>query len=425
MGRCAARAAWTVHLEHRTLAMPLSTPFHERTSAACTSLHWKDWAGYHAVCRYEHSHEPEYHAVRHAAGLLDVSPLFKIDVTGRDAAAFLAWVTARDPGRLKIGQVGYGCWCDEDGKVLDDGTLTRWDEQHFRITSADPSYAWLLQNASGFDVRLVDRTDEIAGLALQGPTSRAILASVVDGAASGDVGSLRFFRAMRARVAGSPVEITRTGYTGDLGYELFMPAKKALAVYDALLEAGRPHGLLPLGLDALDVLRIEAGFVLMGVDYYSARTCLIEAQKSTPTELGLGWTVDLERAPFLGQRALRREQQTGAAWALVGLALDWDEFVALHDRWGLPPQLPAGASRLPVPVFAGRRQVGYATSSTWSPILKRFIALASVRAEHAAPGSVLRMEVTVQFERRSVQAVVTPTPFFDPPRKRARAGDDA
>jgi len=396
--------------------MPQPTPFHARTAALCGSLKWKDWAGFHAVCSFDTLHDPEYHAVRLAAGLLDVSPLHKLEIVGRDAADFLAYVTARDVSRLKTGQVGYGCWCDERGKVLDDGTVTRWDERRFRLTSADPSYAWLLEHARGFDVGISDVSGELAALALQGPAARQILCAACDG---GDLAGLKFFRAAHTRLAGVDIDVTRTGYTGDLGYELWIPARSAVPVWDALLEAGRPYGLLPMGLDALDVCRVEAGFVLMGVDYFSARRCLLEEQTSTPYELGLGWTVHTERAPFLGQQALAAELRDGSAWSLVGLVLDWDELEALYDSFGLPPTRSSHAWRTAVPVYADGRQVGQATSGSWSPLLKQDLALASVRRGFGDVGRKLQMEVTVEYQRRTITATVTKTPFFDPERKRA------
>ena len=398
--------------------MPLPTPLHPRTSELCSSLRWKEWAGYHAVCSYDTSHEPEYYAVRHAAGLADVSPLYKFAVRGPGATDFLAYVTARDTSRLKVGQVGYGCWCDGRGKVLDDGTITRWNENEYRLTTAEPSYAHLADHAEGFNVEIRDVSTNLAAVALQGPCARDILVSACDG---GDIAGLRFFRATRTRVAGVPVDVTRTGYTGDLGFELWMPHDRAVTVWDAIMEAGRPRGVLPLGLDALDVCRVEAGFILLGVDYYSARHAMIESQTSSPYEIGLGWTVHLDRDAFVGRAALVEEQARGRAWGLVGLEVDWVELEALYDRLALPPTLSSSAWRTAVPVYApgGRSQVGQATSGVWSPTLKKNIALASVQCPHDAVGTELQIEVTVEFQRRSVKATVVPMPFFDPQRKRS------
>lgn len=395
--------------------MPIESPFHPRTAPLCTSFRWKEWAGYLAVCSYDTSHDREYMAIRNAAGLIDVTPLFKYEVTGQDAAAFLSYVWTRDIRKLKDGQVVYGCFCDDEGKVLDDGTVTRWNAEHYRMTSADPSYHWLARHAHGFDVRIEDVSNKLAALALQGPTSRAILQEIC----SDDVSELRFFRALETRIKRKKVEITRTGYTGDLGYELWMPNEKALEIWDVLIDAGHKHGIEPLGLDALDVSRIEAGFILAGVDYTSSRFALIEAQKSTPYELGLDWTVHLERERFIGQEALREEKEHGPKQRLVGLDIDWEETEKLFDSHGLPPSLPSHAWREGIPVYDGGSQVGRATSGAWSPLLKRNLALATVDSRFATVGTHLNIEVTVEYRREKVRATVIDRPFFDPERKRS------
>lgn len=394
--------------------MPVPTPFHARTSALCTSLRWKEWAGYHAVCSYDTCHSREYFAFRHAAGLLDVSPLFKYDLTGKDAAEMLARMTVRDVTKLKPGRVTYGCWTDEFGKVLDDGTITRVDEGLYRMTSADPSLAWLQRQADGFEVEIRDRSRELGALALQGPNSREILSR----ACRDDVDGLRFFRHTKNEIGGVPVDVTRTGYTGDLGYEVWVEADRALEVWDGIMAAGRGFGIEPAGLDALDVTRIEAGFILLGVDYRSSRRCMLESQKSSPWEIGLGWTVNLDHE-FIGRDALVREKQEGSTWALVGFEIDWRELEELWDSYGLNAELPASAWRTPVPIYSESRQVGYATSGAWSPTLKRNLALATLRADWAATGTELAIEETVEFERRRVTARVVEKPFFDPERKRS------
>jgi len=397
--------------------MPIPTPFHERTSALCTSLFWKDWAGYHAVRSYDTTHEREYFTLHHAAGLIDVSPLYKYEVTGPDAAAFLAFVMVKDIRKLKVGRVTYLCWCDDHGKVADDGTVSRLGKERFRVTAAEPAGAWLTQRAAGYRVEIVDVSASLAALSLQGPTSRAVLKEVVTGA---DLDALRYFGVTEAELAGIPVHVSRTGYTGELGYEIWIPAGHAVAAYDALMKAGRPHRIGPVGLDAMDMTRIEAGYIMNGVDYFSAHHCLLESRKATPYELGLGRTVDLDREPFVGQAALKAEVARGPAWAIAGLVYDWDEFEALFAAVGLPPQVPAGAWRTPVPVYdEGGRQVGYATSGSWSPLLKKNLALAWLRAPHAATGRQLKIEVTVEFHRRLVAATVAKLPFYDPERKRS------
>ena len=394
--------------------MPVPSPFHPRTGPLCTSYSWKDWAGYHAVCRYDHSNEHEYFAFREAAGVIDVTPLFKYDITGPDAAALLSRVTVRDIGKLSIGRVVYCCWCDDDGKIVDDGTVTRLAEDHYRLTAADPTYHWLARLGRRMNAEIRDTSTEIAALALQGPTSRDILQQCTDS----DLGALEFFGAMPARMDGLDAWITRTGYTGDLGFEIWVSSDDAIRLWDLLADAGQAYGLEPAGLDALDLTRVEAGFIMLGVDYFSAPKVVLESRKSTPYELGLGWTVQLDRGPFVGQASLRREKEQGSVWQFVGLELDWPDLERLYDAYGLPPHLPAGADRTPLPVFSGARQIGQATSHAWSPIMKKPFALASVKSRFATLGTRLEIEHTVEFSRHKVSATVVPTPFFNPQRKR-------
>jgi aminomethyltransferase len=398
--------------------MPRPTPFHARTSALCTSLLYKEWAGCYAVKRYDVYVDREYYALRHQATVMDATPLYKYELCGKDACALASRVMVRDFASHKVGRVSYVCWCDEHGKVLDDGTVTKLAEDHFRVTSADPALAWLTRHARGLDVTLVDASRTLAALALQGPLSRDVLRGLVGSSADG----LRFFRAMPVRFPVKPGFegwVTRTGYTGDLGYELWCANEHAPALWDAVLESGRPFGLLPMGLDALDVARVEAGFVLGAVDYTSARIAFIERQKSTPFELGFDWMVELERDGFVGAAALRAERETGPVRRLIGLEIDWDEFEALHVGFGLVPHLATETSREGVPVYDGARQVGYATSRTFSPTLKKYLALAHVGADHAQPGTELRIEVTCEYERHTAAARVTKTPFLDLERKKA------
>jgi len=395
--------------------MPRPTPFHARTSALCSSLLYKEWAGCHAVRRYDVYHEREYYALRHAATAMDATPLYKYELRGPDAAELLSLLTVRDFTKHRVGRVSYVCWCDRAGKVLDDGTVTRLDDEHFRLTSADPALHWLREGARGFDVAREDTSREVAAIALQGPASRDVLRELV----GAPIDELRFFRAMPARIDGAEATVSRTGYTGDLGYEIWVANGDAERLWDALFEAGRPFGLLPMGLDALDVSRVEAGFLLQGVDYFSARHALIDEQKSSPYELAFDWMVQLEREPFVGQKALRAERLAGPAQRFVGLEIDWEEFEHLHEEHGLPPHLSTETCREGVPIYLGGLQVGKATSRTWSPTLKRYLALGTVRSEHATPGTELDIEVTVEYERHRATARVRPLPFFDPERKRA------
>jgi aminomethyltransferase len=393
--------------------MPVGTPFHDRTFPLCESLSYRDWAGYYAPSSYEPLHEHEYNAIRNGAALLDVSPLFKYIVRGRDAAALVDRVITRHAAALEPGQVIYTPWCDEDGKVLDDGTVSRLAEDRFRWTAAEPNLGWISRQASGLDVRVEDVSEQTAALALQGPTSARVLRAVADA----NIDTLRYFRVTTGRVAGRHVEISRTGYTGDLGYEIWMHRDDAGAVWDALMVAGPAYGLRPAGLLALDVARIEAGLLLIDVDFFSARRALTASQLYTPFEMGLDRLVDLNKPRFIGSDALRAEHARGLRRRVVGITVDWPDVEARYEAVGLPPLAQATASRVAVPVFAYGRQVGRMTSSTWSPRLKQMIGIATVDAAFAPAGTRLEVEHTVDVVRHRVGATVVPMPFFNPKRK--------
>ena len=394
--------------------MPLESPFHPRTAKLCTSYAWKQWGGYYAVNHFGESHLPEYWAFREGCAVTDVTPLLKYELEGRDAARLLSRMLVRDVAGLRVGRVAYACWCDEAGKVIDDGTVSRLGEERFFLTAAEPSLSWLGRLARGLDVEVRDLSERVAALSLQGPTSRDVLRRCSDA----DMGALGFFRTADARLDGTPVRISRTGYSGDLGYELWCDAPDAVKVWDAVASAGRSLGLEPAGIEALDMARIEAGFIMLGVDYYSAPRVTIDARRSTPYEIGLDWCVELEREAFLGQQALREEAARGAAWKLVGVEADWRELEELYASYDLPPALAPAASRATVPLYADGRFVGQVTSSVWSPLLKRHLSLASVKASHAALGTRVELEHTVLYERRKVSARIVERPFFDPERKR-------
>jgi aminomethyltransferase len=386
-----------------------TTPFHERVAALCVSHAWRRWAGYVVASSYELSHEREYHAIRSAAALFDVSPLYKYLVRGKDAARLLDHVATRNIENLQVRQVAYTPWCDAAGKVLDDGTIARLDETTFRVTAAEPNLRWLEENARGLDAGIEDVSESIAALSLQGPASRAIL---------GDI-DLKYFRLKDAELGGIPVTISRTGYTGDLGYEIWIEKEKALAVWDALIEAGTPHGITPAGMLALDVARIEAGLMLIDVDYVPARKAFIDAQTSSPYELDLAWAVDLRKERFVGRDALAAEAARAPQWRFVGIEIEWESLERLYAEVGLATRVPGVAWRTSVPIYAGAEQAGYASSGGWSPLLKKYIALAHLRAAHAAPGTQLEIEITVEHQRKRAAARVVKKPFFDPERKRA------
>jgi aminomethyltransferase len=394
--------------------VPVGTAFHKQTLALCESLNYREWSGYYTVSVYEMHHEHEYNAIRNSAALIDISPLFKYRVSGNDATRFVNRVISRDINKVAIDQVIYCCWCDPEGKVIDDGTITRLGENEYRWTAADPSLRWFQQNALALDVKIEDISEEVAALALQGPTSGKLLRAVTDA----DIANLKYFRVTRGQIAGIPVDISRTGYTGDLGFEIWMPWKTAGKVWDELIKKGKAFDIHPAGMIALDIARIEAGLILIEVDYSSSKKALIPQQKFSPAEIGLGKLVDLKKENFVGRDALVKEKKNGgAARALVGLEINWNEVEALYDKMGMAPQVPSVASRTAVPVYHNGKQIGKATSTTWSPTLKNMIALACVNRDQSAIGATLKIEMTVEAARYTVSAKVVPLPFFSPARK--------
>jgi aminomethyltransferase len=398
--------------------MPIGTAFHERTLALCESLNYREWSGYYTVSAYETHHEHEYNAIRNACAMIDISPLFKYRISGPDATRLVDRVVTRDMTKVEVGHVIYTPWCDEKGKVIDDGTVSRLDQNSYRWTAADPNLRWLHQNALGMDVHIDDISEKMAALALQGPTSGLLLKSVVEGA---DIANLRYFRVTRGTIAGVPVEISRTGYTGDLGYEIWMDWNQGIQIWDMLMTAGRAFDIHAAGMLALDVARIEAGLLLIEVDFNSAKKAVTEDQKYSPFELGLGRLVDLDKSKFVGQEELKKiAKHGGDRRRIVGMELDWNAIERIYDAAGLPPTMPAAASRVAVPVYKNGNQIGRATSTTWSPTLKKLIALATVRRDYAKPGTKLEFEITVEAVRHRVPATVVKTPFFNPRRKTAQ-----
>ncbi len=396
--------------------MPIGTAFHQRTFDLCESLNYREWSGYYAVSSYEPHHEHEYNAIRNAAALIDISPLFKYRLTGKDATRLVDRIITRDMRKVTVGQVIYTPWCDERGKVIDDGTVSRLEENTYRWTAADPSLRWFTQNASGMEVEIEDISESVSALALQGPTSGRLLKTVVE---DGGIENLKYFRVMKARIAGVPVEISRTGYTGDLGYEIWIASEGAIKVWDALMEAGGAFDIHPAGMLALDVARVEAGLLLIDVDFNSSKKALVEEQKYSPFEMGLTRLVNLDKNRFVGQTALIAEQKRGPAREIVGLEIDWPQVERLYEDVGLPPAVSPAASRVAVPVFRDGTQVGKATTSTWSPTLKKMIALTTVKREFTKVGTKLQFEITVEAVRHRVGATVVKTPFFNPKRKTA------
>ena len=396
--------------------MSVGTAFYPRVAPLNRKLQWREWSGYLAASAYHDSHEIEYNAIREAAALIDVSPLYKYYVSGPDATRLVDRVITRDATKLAAGRVYYTSWCNEDGRVVDDGTVAHLDDGTYRWTAADPSLRWFRLNARGLDVEIEDVSERVAALAVQGPLSRDLLEAVIETA----WGDLRYFGRRAAQVGSIPVDVSRTGYTGDLGYEVWVESEQALEVWDAFVRAGRSYGVRPAGMLALDIVRIEAGLILIEVDFDSVRRALIPEQSFSPFELGiLGRFVDFEKdGDFVGRRALEREQERGGPpRRLVGLELDWEPLEALYLAKGLTPTMETSASRVPVPLYVGRRQIGKATSTTWSPVLKKVVALASVEADHSEPGTKIDVEWTVEARRSQTPAKVVELPFFNPERK--------
>jgi aminomethyltransferase len=396
--------------------MPIPTPFHSRTAPLCESHEWREWAGYLAASTYLPTHEREYYAIRNACALIDVSPLFKYEIYGPQAEQLINRIITRDVRKCADGQMMYTPWCDDDGQVIDDGTVARLAPDRFRMTSADPNLAWFEDCGLGMDAQVEDVSESLAALAVQGPLSRRVLKEVLQGI---DLNGLRYYRLAHGHAGDIPVTVSRTGYTGDLGFEVWIAPQYAGGLWDRLVDCGQGYGILPAGMVALDIARIEAGLILIQVDYKSSRLALISEQKSSPYELNLGWTVDLSKSAFVGRQALVAERERGSQWALTGLEVDWLSLELAYGKAGLVPEVAGRASRAAVPVYRDGRQVGQATSLAFSPTLKKYLAIASLESLHAAPGTRLELEVTVEYVRRRAAARVTRLPFFNPTRKRA------
>jgi aminomethyltransferase len=392
------------------------TPFHARTAALMQADQWRRWAGYTAASAYEMTHDREYLALRNACVLIDVSPLCKYQIAGTDALRFLNRLVTRDVGKVAIGGMLYTPWCNSRGQVIDDGTIAHLGEQSYRLTSAEPNLRWLQDTALGMQVQIADVSEQIATLALQGPRSRELLMTLTDA----PLQSLKYYRFLNTTIAGTPVMISRTGYSGDLGYELWLDADRASAerVWDALIAAGSSFALQPAGIWALDVARIEAGLIMLDVDYTPANKAMTDAQASTPLELGLEWAVSWNKGNFVGRNALLEQKRRSLPTQLVGLELDHVEFARQFNALGLPVTYPFLAWRAVIPVYADGAQVGYTTSGTWSPTLKKYIMLAHLQPGHAAPGSVVTVELDVDRYRRPFDARVVKLPFFNPERKK-------
>ena len=396
-----------------------TTPFHERTSKLNETGLWEHWSNHIVATRYQMSEKFEYFAVRNSAGLFDTSPLYKYRIAGPDAERFLAGVLARDIRTCEPGHAQYTVWCDDRGFVVEDGVVLRLGRDEFLLTAAEPNLAYFEELVGRLDVEIQEVSDRWAILAVQGPKSRDLLAGLAPA-----IAKLPYFGLIATKIGKVPVQISRTGYTGDLGYEVWVSADDALAVWDAVWAASRGRGVIPFGLTALYMARIEAGLVLLDTDFHSSRFAWTDADRTTPIELGLGWMFrDLETDDrvFIGRDAIRREiAGKTSRWKLSGLVLDWREYEQIHDRAGLiPPK-----NHLPVQdeyyIYDDKlNQLGYVTSQMYSPMLQRHIALARVPLNLTAPGSRVKLELAVSHRYEYFDALVARLPLFNPQRRTA------
>ncbi len=400
--------------------MLLTTPFHERTSALNETGLWEHWSGYLSATKYQMSEKFEYVAIRDAAAIFDSSPLYKYRIAGRGAEQYLAGVMARDPRTLTPGQAQYQLWCDDRGFVVEDGVLMRITENEFWLTAAEPNLDYFQRLAGrGDDLTIEETTADWGILAFQGPRSRGLLAGLAPA-----MKDLPYFGLVKTQIRKVPVYISRTGYTGDLGFEIWVPADGALRVWDAIWRASRGYNVIPFGQTALGMARIEAGLVLLDVDFHNARFAWTDADKTSAIELGFGWMFrDIETTDrsFIGRDAIRRElRDKTSRWKLTGLVVDWREYDRIFMEGGLVPPKDHTPINDEYYIYDDDlNQLGYATSQMYSPMLQRHIALARVPLDRQAPGSRVKLELAVNHRYEYFDAYVTRTPLFNPPRKTA------
>ena len=400
--------------------MVKTTPFHDRLAPLNRSGLWGHWSGYLSALKYDMSSKHEYFAIRNGVGVFDTSPLFKYWIRGRDAERFLGGVLTRDIRKCRPGHAQYSVWCDDRGYVLEDGVFFRHSDSEFFLTAARPNLGYLSDLAIGYDVAIEDVSDDYGALAVQGPRSRAALATIAP-----EVNDLAYFDHAAAKIGSTAVRISRTGYTGDLGFEVFVPADDAGTVFDAIMDAGRGHGMRPFGEEALLMSRIEAGLLLIDVEFGSSRLAYTDQERFTPKELGLGWMlrgIDADDRPFIGRDAIRRElADKTSRWAMTGLIVDWRDYDQLHAEAGLitpKDPVPLPWESMLYDVKSGD-QVGYATTLMYSPVLQRHIGLARVQPEYAAPDSEVHVEITIDHAYQRARAYTARVPLFNPERKTA------
>jgi aminomethyltransferase len=359
----------------------------------------------------------EYFAIRNSVGVFDTSPLYKYRFTGPDAERYLAGVLTRDIRKCRPGQAQYTVWCDDDGWVLEDGVILRLSGDEFLLTAARANLAYFRDLATGHALEVEDVSEEIGVLAVQGPLSRRVLTELAP-----EIESLAFFRLGPAKIGDVAVTVSRTGYTGDLGYEVWVDAADAVEVWDRLFETGSRYGMVPVGQTAVLIARIEAGLVLIDVDYHSARYAWNDDQRVTPIELGMGWMLrrlDEDDRAFIGRRAIEREiADRSSRWNTVGVMVDWEDWARTHNRRGLITPKDHTPQHGGLMLYdSDLARIGYVPSFVYSPVLQRHIGLARLRPNHASPGSTVGLEVTIDHRYEMVDAEVRPLPFFNPDRK--------
>jgi aminomethyltransferase len=405
--------------ETRSAWMIRTTPFHERTSALNETGLWEHWSNHLAAVRYQASDKFEYFAVRNSAGLFDSSPLYKYRITGPDAERFLAGIFIRDIRTCQPGHAQYTVWCDDRGFVVEDGVVLRLGKDEFLLTAAEPNLDYLERLVGRLDVAIEEVTADWGVLAVQGPRARDLLGTLTN-----DVDGLPYFGLTNTKIAKVPVMVSRTGYTGDLGYEIWVPSTDALKVWDAVWAASRGWGVIPIGMTALYMARIEAGLVLLDVDFHSSRFAWTDADRTTPTELGLGWmlrNLDADDREFIGRDAIARElRDKTSRWKLSGLIVDWRDYDRIYGAAGLIPPKDHAPIQDEYYVYDDElNQLGYATSQMYSPMLQRHIALARVPLDRSTPGSRVKLELAVSHRYEYFDAEVARLPLFNPARRTA------
>ena len=380
----------------------LESPFHARLKALDTVNEWHEWKGYSSANEL-YCADTEYFAIRNATAVFDLTPMTKYRITGPDALAYLNRLVTRDMAKIRPGRVAYAVWCDDQGQVIDDGTIFHLRDGEYRLCSQERHFAWLQAATIGFDVTIAHETDDVAALAVQGPTSYSALASLgLDG-----LDELKPFGLAHFEFQGAELMVSRTGFTGDLGYELWIGPDKAEALWDALFDAGKLHGIRAIGTHALELARIEAGFLAAYMEFLPADETVRTGRSRSPLELGLDWLVDFKKPNFNGRRALAEEKRNGSRWRLVKLDIEGNK--------------PAHNSYVFAREKRNRAEIGFITSAAWSPVCKQNIALGTVRCPHGNPGDTVWVEIYYQREmhwnRKMARATVVDKPFWFPPRR--------